>query len=261
MRSQNREAIARIVLDRAKAIDVDGVRELVEQHPWLKGRNAIDGLGLLEVALRLHSLPLLRSLIIDAGVTPNKNILDLAQHRCGGLTLKIPHGVSLFAYSCDLGDTAVSQFLFNYYVASLPPDFKADVLLNCLGDAAGSNDVVYVRWLVELGADISGRKKKATPLINVASTGANEAILALLELGADINQKSSGWDALWTSVINRNYETVPFLLQKGADPYNSRVPPDKKYPDLLPTGNALDAAHALNDSLLIELLTRQTSHT
>lgn len=256
MLSQDKDTIVRAALERAKACDVEGVLELVEKYPWLVGRNPIDGPSLLEVALRLHSLPLLRSLIIDAGVKPDKDILDLVHHRCGGLKLRIPHGVSLFAYSCDLGDTTISQFLFDCYVSPQPADFKADVLQNCLLGAAGNNNVVYVRWLVGLGADVLGGKRKLIPLHNAASTGANEAVLALLGLGADINQKSSGWDALWTAVINRHHETVSLLLEQGANPYNSCVPPNKKYPDILPMGNALDAAQTLGDSRLIQLLTR-----
>jgi len=58
-----------------------------------------------------------------------------------------------------------------------------------------------------------------TPLLFAARDGNIETVKALLEGGADVNQRSSfGWTALLVATQNRFYQLGVFLLEKGADP-------------------------------------------
>lgn len=57
-----------------------------------------------------------------------------------------------------------------------------------------------------------------TPMIYAARTGSIEAVQALIDAGADINQTSRyGWSPLLAATQNRNYVMGKFLIDHGAD--------------------------------------------
>jgi uncharacterized protein len=57
-----------------------------------------------------------------------------------------------------------------------------------------------------------------TPLIFAAREGDIESARALLEGGADVNQRTNyGWTPLLTAVNNRNYQLAKLLIEHGAD--------------------------------------------
>jgi hypothetical protein len=244
------------VLDLIRREDVEGVLAEMSRNPDLKRPKYFNGRSLLEAAMILNCFPLVQSLLVEQGIKPTKDILDLRHTSYYYLKLRVPHPVALFVYSCDLHSREISQFLFDRYIADLEPGLKAMVLGECLACVCGDNRPEQVHWLVEQGADVNYDKGGVTPLIIAASVGANEAILALLSHGCKINYREKrGSDALWTAVLNRKTETVRLLLQQGADPYNAKVRRDKTYPDELPAGNALDVARHYGNEELIEALT------
>ena len=58
-----------------------------------------------------------------------------------------------------------------------------------------------------------------TPLLFAAREGNIETVKALLDAGADVNQRSEyGWTALLVATQNRFYRLGVFLLEQGADP-------------------------------------------
>jgi ankyrin repeat protein len=58
-----------------------------------------------------------------------------------------------------------------------------------------------------------------TPLIYAARSNSLDAVKALLEAGADVNQTSGyGWTPLLVATQNRYYQLGAYLLERGADP-------------------------------------------
>jgi len=58
-----------------------------------------------------------------------------------------------------------------------------------------------------------------TPLVFAARQDCLECVKALVDSGADVNQKTHyGWTALLTATQNRHYKLATYLLEKGANP-------------------------------------------
>ena len=85
------------------------------------------------------------------------------------------------------------------------------------------SDVLWIRFLLQRGADPNVRNKKGvTPIQTAAALGFNEGVEALIGGGANINiADQTGETPLITSVHSRNVGLVRLLLEKGADPDRS----------------------------------------
>ena len=105
--------------------------------------------------------------------------------------------------------------------------------------AAAKNNADTVKLLVERGADINARtandtrsewKPRYAPfdappptgftaLLFAVRTSSIDAVRALLDAGADVNETlSDGQSALVVALANRHWEVADFLLDRGADP-------------------------------------------
>ena len=88
--------------------------------------------------------------------------------------------------------------------------------------AVGQEDFLFVRWLLQSGADVNTRAPSgATPLIIAARTGNNAIVRLLMEKGADVNainfNSFGGETALMIAASQVNLEAVELLLAHGAD--------------------------------------------
>lgn len=81
-------------------------------------------------------------------------------------------------------------------------------------------DVLWVRFLLQRGADPNIRNKQGLTPLQVATTlGFTDGVEALIKGGADVNVgDQTGETPLIAAVHQRNAELVRVLLEKGADP-------------------------------------------
>ncbi len=81
------------------------------------------------------------------------------------------------------------------------------------------SDALWIRFLLQRGADPNVRNKKGvTPLQLATALGFNEGVEALIKGGANINvADQTGETPLITAVHSRNVPLVRMLLEKGAD--------------------------------------------
>jgi len=90
---------------------------------------------------------------------------------------------------------------------------------------AARNAAATVRQLIEEGHEVDGRDARgATPLMAAARTGAVEAMIALLDAGADPNARDgfNHWTPLMHAIHKQQAGAVRLLLERGADP-NART--------------------------------------
>jgi uncharacterized protein len=82
------------------------------------------------------------------------------------------------------------------------------------------SDVLWIRFLLQRGADPNIRNKKGvTPVQLATSLGFTEGVEALIKGGASINvADQTGETPLIAAVHSRNVALVRLLLAKGADP-------------------------------------------
>ena len=111
---------------------------------------------------------------------------------------------------------------------------------------AARNAAATVRQLIEEGHEVDGRDARgATPLMAAARTGAVEAMIALLDAGADPNARDgfNHWTPLMHAIHKQQAGAVRLLLERGADP-NARTE----------SVTALIMAAADRDATIVKLL-------
>ncbi|WP_285713947.1 ankyrin repeat domain-containing protein [Erythrobacter oryzae] len=86
--------------------------------------------------------------------------------------------------------------------------------------AVARSDLLWVRFLLQRGADPNIRNKKGTtPLQMATALGFTDGVAALIKGGASIDiADQTGETPLITAVHARNVGLVRLLLEKGADP-------------------------------------------
>jgi ankyrin repeat protein len=107
-----------------------------------------------------------------------------------------------------------------------PSDDPQEVLDEALVWAAKSDRVHAIRLLVELGARVDADPYRGTPLTWAAVNGRVESVRALVELGAELNQRGTfggpshgeGVTAIHPAAQAGQREAVVTLLELGADP-------------------------------------------
>lgn len=104
------------------------------------------------------------------------------------------------------------------------------------------SDVLWIRFLLQRGADANIRNKKGvTPLQLATAMGFTDGVEALIKGGASVNvSDQTGETPLIAAVHSRNVPMVRLLLEKGADPdhYDNSGRSARNYMDLM-NGNTL----------------------
>jgi ankyrin repeat protein len=106
--------------------------------------------------------------------------------------------------------------------------------------AARTGNVDVLRLLLAAGADLSAREswRDQTALMWAAGENHRAAVLMLIELGANVNERSTGgWTSLLFAARAGNVEAVQALLEAGADvndairPLNAEAAPPEGAPN------------------------------
>jgi ankyrin repeat protein len=83
--------------------------------------------------------------------------------------------------------------------------------------AAGKSDVDTLKLLVKLGSNVNhvSTRTGQTALLTAISTGSIEAVRALIELKADVNQRTKSGDTPLKFADNENQLEIVELLKKA----------------------------------------------
>mgnify|MGYP002652654368 CR=1 FL=1 len=105
-------------------------------------------------------------------------------------------------------------------LSSIDDALARAVVWAALWNATRDGDLLWVRFLLQKGADPNIRNKKgATPLQVATALGFTDGVAALIKGGASIDiADQTGETPLITAVHARNVALVRVLLEKGADP-------------------------------------------
>ena len=88
----------------------------------------------------------------------------------------------------------------------------------CLATAADHGHIDLVNALLERGADVNQRmSNNCTALMTASDSGRIEIMKILLDNGADLSAAAKGWTPLMYAAKNNQREAVELLLKRGAD--------------------------------------------
>ncbi len=203
----NAEAETLGLIEAVKARDRVALRDLIAQEADVDAAQE-DGTSALHWAAHQGDLESVR-LLLRAGATP-----DLPNR----------YSVTPLMLACGRGDAAVVDVLLD---AGANPDATLPEGETVLMTAARTGSVSVVRLLVARGADLDAREhwRGQTALMWAAAENHSAAIHTLSELGATVDERSSGgWSALLFAVRGGHLEAVKALIEAGAD-VNDTVTP------------------------------------
>lgn len=157
----------------------------------------------------------MRELLSPIGVQSQEHI----GNGIGSALSKEVMGVTSLMLAAYYDTAEAVQCLVERGNAELEAKFKGGTAL-CFAILSEREDASVVRVLIEAGADIHVLVMRSlTPLMMAAyAPKTPEKAIALIEAGANINERHDGRDALMKAVIVGRFETAKVLLAAGADP-------------------------------------------
>ena len=237
------------LIDAVTSADAAAVRALLGAGVDVNAA-APDGASALHWAVHRND-PTLVKLLIDAGadvsaanrygVRPislaaengNAAILERLLEAGADPNTPLPGGETALMTAARGGDTdAIRVLLVNGADPNARENLRGQTALMW---AAARNNAAAIHILAELGGDISARTDNPpqgrgstfasppstgfTPLLFAVRAGHIDAVRALLEVGADVNDLlSDGQSALVVAAANAHWELADYLLDRGADP-------------------------------------------
>jgi ankyrin repeat protein len=240
------------LIDAARAGDTDAVRAALQQKSVDVNATAVDGTTALQWAVQRDDIRMVEALLragADArtanafGVQPlavaavngNAEILNLLLQAGADPNAGPSAGETTLMTAARTGKVNPVKVLLAHGANVDARDARGQTALMW---AASRNNAGVVRLLVEGGADINlrtsnppkGRAAETTIFLSPPPTGFTallfavragsiEATRALLDAGADVNDKlSDGESALVVAAANAHWQLADVLLDRGADP-------------------------------------------
>ena len=188
------------LIEAARATDADAVRALLESNVDVDSAET-DGTTALHWAAYKGHVETAR-LLLGAGADVH------AANR---------YGVTPLALAAGRGSTAIVEALLD---AGADPNTTLPEGETVLMTAARTGNVDVLRLLLARGADLRAREswRGQTALHWAAAEDHPAALHTLIELGADVDERSSaGWSALLYAVRAGKADAVSALLEAGAD--------------------------------------------
>jgi ankyrin repeat protein len=245
-------AAATSLVDAAKSGDANAVRTLLQQKTVDVNATAVDGSTALHWAVQRGDARMVESLIRAGanakavnryGVPPlgiaavdgNSEILKLLLDGGADPNVGLSQGETPLMTVARSGKVDAIKVLIAHGASPNGRDGRGQTALMW---AAARNNPEAVKLLLELGSDMkvrtsnapSGRGERMTVFLAPAPTGFTallfavragsiDATRALLDAGADVNDKlSDGETALVVATANAHWELASLLLDRGADP-------------------------------------------
>ena len=187
------------LVEAARTADADAVRALVERQADVNSAE-IDGTTALHWAAYRGDIETAQ-LLLEAGAEPE------AANR---------YGVTPLVLAAGRGNAPIVEALLD---AGADPNTTLPEGETVLMAAARTGNVDVLRLLLARGADLRAREswRGQTALHWAAAENHPTAVHALVELGADVNERSTaGWSALLYAVRAGKAEAVSALLEAGA---------------------------------------------
>jgi ankyrin repeat protein len=191
----------------ARAGNTDEVKKILSAGSNPNERSQYGWTALMFASWQGHLEPV--TLLLDAGADPN----NISTH--------IPS-----AFETTLGyppSTALREAISHKHmdIANTLIDRGALIDAHAIALAGGAGDIGFLKRLKQLGADPNASANTAfyaTPLITAAANRNLEAVVWLIENGANPNQMALSQTALKTAVRADEPRIVRYLLEYGANP-------------------------------------------
>ena len=188
------------LVEAVKTANSETVTNLLEQQVDVNGAE-VDGTTALHWAAYKGAVETTR-LLLRAGASAD---------------VRNRHQVTPLMLACARGNAAIVEALINAGadVNTMTPEGET-----LLMTAARTGNVDVLRLLLAHGADLEAREawRGQTALMWAAADNHPTAVHTLIELGADVNERSTaGWSSLLFAVRGGNREAVRALFEAGAD--------------------------------------------